>query len=124
MSDPCKQEGPVDDLWEKVGAQDRIIVRVETSVEQLVAEFREVAKDLRASLLDSREQRIRQEQQDKAINTLFSMVRDEKDSRSTESQAFRTWKDNMEGRISTLKAIPIICVILTTLIALGNYFNK
>ena len=147
MPDPCEQKETIDNIWDSIGELEKTTAKIETSVIAMVDEFRLLSKDLRESLLDGRETRTKINQNAQDIDRLFGMVREihmtevndrasavklvtdlkldlQKDRdacKEKEIKPLKEWQDEMKGSLKAFRIVPIICTIVTVMLAIFEF---
>ena len=138
MSTPCEQKEAIHEIWDTVDVLKSTTVKMESSISTMVREFTSLSADIRTVLLDNRETTTRLEQTNKAVDTAFALLREEIKDRERSFQRMEdsmhkcrmdeidplwTWRDQMDGKLSMLKTVPIICTLITTVIGLFVFFD-
>ena len=138
MSVPCEQKEAIHEIWDTVDVLKSTTVKMESSISTMVREFTSLSADIRTVLLDNRETTTRLEQTNKAVDTAFALLREEIKDRERSFQRMEdsmhkcrmdeidplwTWRDQMDGKMSMLKNVPILCTIITTVIGLFVFFD-
>ncbi len=138
MSNPCEQKETIHEIWDTVDVLKSTTVKMESSISTMVREFASLSADIRTVLLDNRETTTRLEQTNKAVDTAFALLREEIKDRERSFQRMEdslhkcrideidplwTWRDQMDGKMSMLKNVPILCTIITTVIGLFVFLD-
>ena len=138
MSNPCEQKEAIHEIWDTVDVLKSTTVKMESSISTMVREFTSLSADIRTVLLDNRETTTRLEQTNKAVDTAFALLREEIKDREKSFQRMEdsmhkcrmdeidplwTWRDQMDGKMSMLKNVPILCTIITTVIGLFVFLD-
>ncbi len=86
----------------------------------MVTELRKVMSELRETLLEDREHRMRIEHLEKGQDVLFKRSREHGD----ELRELCSWQDRVDGGLKVIVAIPVICSLISTLAALYAAFGR
>jgi hypothetical protein len=113
MSQPCEQAENI--------AQLQILIT------DLTKEFRGLLSEMRQAFVEDREHKIRIQNLEKNAEIIFEKLRltdvEREKLMEQKIEPLVVWKENLDGRLSALKIIPIICLIITTLVAAFTYFD-
>ena len=114
MGLPCEQEQNITEIKEMVGG--------------LTKEFRGLLQEMRTIFVEDREHKIKIEQLEKGQEILYNKLRNLTTAREIcvrdKIDPLVEWKNRMDGSLSALKVVPIVCVIITTLMAVFTFMDK
>lgn len=114
MSTPCEQEENIREL--------------KLLITDLTREFRGLLGEMREAFIEDREHKIKIENLEKGQEIIFEKLRLAREERrvciENKIDPMVTWKDKMDGSLSAIKVVPIVCVIITTLIALFTFDHE
>jgi hypothetical protein len=126
---PCEQGDVIASIKKTVeqnrAAADRSSQRIEESISSLVKQQERFILKLESVLIEDREHKVRIEKLEKNEDILFNLIRgvgeEHKECVEKKLNPLITWRADLDGKLSALKAIPIACVIITTLIAVYTF---
>jgi hypothetical protein len=103
MPVPCEQEQNIKEIKGLLGG--------------LTAEFRGLLSEMREVFVEDREHKIRIQNLEKGQEVIFEKLREI----SRNDKALFEWKNKLDGTFNAVKVIPIVCVIITTIMALYTF---
>ncbi|WP_305046329.1 hypothetical protein [Geoalkalibacter sp.] len=100
--------------------RDKDFEQIRLAMTDMVTELRKVMSELRETLLEDREHRMRIEHLEKGQDVLFKRSREHGD----ELRELCSWQDRVDGGLKVIVAIPVICSLISTLAALYAAFGR
>ena len=105
--------------------QENNIQEIKALVHGLTTEFRLLLGEMREAFIEDREHKIKIQNLEKGQEIIFEKIRiagaERKKCIEQKIDPLVKWRDNLDGSLSTLKAIPIACVVITTLMAVYTF---
>lgn len=105
--------------------QEQNITEIKGMIHGLTKEFRAMLGEMRSVFVEDREHKIKIETLEKGQEIIFNKLREINVERAAcvreKIDPVVEWKNRIDGSLSALKVIPIVCVIITTLMALYTF---